>query len=72
MFAIISKQQSDGTYRDVGTNTRWMTGDYKSERTLVRYGLPLTTSPGRYRLEIWLSHERFYRDDPYVTVELDR
>lgn len=72
--AIVTAQNDDGSYSEVGTNTRRVTKAYTSERTLMRYGLrwcPAEFGVGRrIRIEMFQG-ERIPTDEnakPFKTV----
>jgi hypothetical protein len=39
MKAIITRQNADGTYDEVGINNRMLRSEYKSIKSLLRYGI---------------------------------
>ena len=52
MRAIITKKNKYGEYSDVGMNNRTVSGNYKTLKNLIRYGIP-DNFFGRLRLEIY-------------------
>jgi hypothetical protein len=51
MKFIITRQNSDGTFDEVGMNNRYVTGGYMSQRTLIRYGIPMHWQLAGVRIE---------------------
>jgi len=56
MRAILTRQNSDDTFDSAGMNNRLLTGDYKTLRNLVKYGIPehyKNRGAGALRIEIF-------------------
>lgn len=53
MRAIITKQNDDGTYNDVGMNNRYLSKPYSTERGLIRFAIPKFWTVHKVRLEIF-------------------
>lgn len=51
MKFIITRSNSDGTFDEVGMNNRYVTGGYKTLRTLIRYGIPMPWKLAGVRIE---------------------
>ena len=54
MKAIVTRKDKDGYYDEVGMNNRTVVGPYKTERGLLRYGMP-SHFKGELRVEIFYS-----------------
>jgi hypothetical protein len=64
MKAIITKQSSNGTYDEVGMNNRALFSHYKTERGVIRYGVPAFANGRPCRVEFF--HNIY--GQPYRTV----
>jgi hypothetical protein len=67
---ICSRQNSDGSYDDVGMNNRFLTSQYNTVRGFIRYGIPTSYYGNTLRLEVFYG-DNVYRDPDktqYVTV----
>ena len=52
MRAIITRPNEDGSYNEVGMNNRTVTGQYKTKKGLLRYGIP-DHFKGKLRIELF-------------------
>jgi len=53
MKAIITKQNKDDSFDEVGMNNRMITGEYKTERNLIKYGIPEHFKKHICRIELY-------------------
>jgi hypothetical protein len=70
MKLICTRQNSDGSYDNVGMNNRFLTSQYKTTRGFIRYGIPTSYYGNTLRLEIFYG-DNVHRDPDktqYVTV----
>ena len=65
MKAIISRQNPDGSYAEVGTTNRMVIGHMKSERGILRFARKYAGSIG-FRVEFFTT-KNFY-GEPYKVV----
>jgi len=54
MKAIITRQNKDGTFDNVGMNNKMITGEYKTKKNLLRYGIPEHFKKHTCRIELFL------------------
>lgn len=66
MKAIVTHQNEDGTFDDVGTNNRFVTKQYKTERNLIKFNRN-PKFPRKVRFEFYRSCI-IREDKPYKTV----
>ena len=53
MRGIISIKRDDGTYHEVGMTGRTITGSYKTERNLIKFGVPQSWKESGVRIELF-------------------
>lgn len=51
MRAIVTRPNEDGSYDEIGTNNRMVTGVYKTLKNLVKFGVPFWK--GKLRVEVY-------------------
>lgn len=70
MIAIITRQNADGTYDQVGMRNRRVSAEYKSVGNLCRYAFH-DNDHGKFRLELYANREAIY-GEPYRVTEISR
>lgn len=66
MKAIITRQNADGTYDEVGINNRMLRSEYKSIKSLLRYGIGEQFANRMIWIEVFFTN--IYQDKPDRTV----
>ena len=66
MRAIITRQNQDGSYDEVGMANRIYTGTYKYARNLIQYAIPKHFQNKNLRVEIY--YTPIQQDKPDLTV----
>ena len=69
MKAIVTRQNEDGTFNEVGMNTRYISDEYKLLRNLLTFGV--SARKGIYRLEIYHGNSIFGAPQRVIYVKRD-
>lgn len=70
MIAIVTRQNSDGTFDDIGMNNRTVTGHYKTEKNLLKFGIPEHfKKSGKVRVEFFVN-SILMENKPFKTMHV--
>lgn len=66
MIAVVTRQNPDGTYDEVGMRNRRVTAEYSSKQMLLKHGLPRGWQ-GSMRIELFANADAMRASKPKET-----